>query len=209
MRAHRRNCHTASGPVGITALRRKLETMTARDFDPLSLDVAAFAKQGGALSGAWPLATLDRLCEEVHADAKPAASELLNWQVTGEARPRRGGEPEIRLHLVCDAKVGLVCQRCLQAVEVDVRVDRSFQFVSSEALAAEIDADSDEDVLALSRTLNLIELIEDELLLGLPLVPRHAACPQPLSAPADAEPFEERVNPFAVLGDLKRKPLPN
>jgi uncharacterized protein len=178
-------------------------------FDPLSVDVAAFAKQGGTASGVWPLAALDRLCEEAHPDAKPAWTEAVDWRVAGEARARHGGEPEIWLHLACKARLALVCQRCLQAVEVDAHVDRSFQFVAGEALAAEIDADSEDDVLALSRTLNLVELIEDELLLGLPLVPRHSACPQPLRPPADPEPFEERANPFAVLGDLKRKSLPN
>jgi len=31
----------------------------------------------------------------------------------------------------------------------------------------------------------------------------------PLTPPDDAEPFEERANPFAVLSGLKRKSLPN
>lgn len=183
--------------------------MTEPDFDPSSVDVAAFAERGATVSGVWPLTALDRLREEFHPDVQPAGSESVDWRVAGEARARRGAEPEIWLHLACTARLALVCQRCLQPVDVDVQVERSFQFVASEALAAEIDADSEDDVLALSRTLNLIELIEDELLLGLPLVPRHSTCPQPLRPPADPEPFEERANPFAVLGDLKRKSLPN
>ena len=183
--------------------------MTTRAFDPLSVDIAAFAKQGGEASGVWPLAALDRLCGEAHADAKPAAGEHVEWRATGETRARRGGEPQIWLHLACDTRLGLVCQRCLQPVDTAVHAQRSFQFVADEALAAAIDADSEEDVLALSRALNLVELIEDELLLALPLVPRHPSCPQPLKPPDDAEPFEERANPFAVLGELKRKSLPN
>ena len=183
--------------------------MTTRAFVPLCVDIAAFAKQGGEASGVWLLEKLDRLCGEAHADAKPVASQQVEWRVTGETRVRRGGEPQIWLHMACDARLGLVCQRCLQPVDTAVHAQRSFQFVADEALAAEIDADSEEDVLALSRTLNLVELIEDELLLALPLVPRHATCPQPLKPPDDAEPFEERANPFAVLGELKRKSLPN
>jgi uncharacterized protein len=47
--------------------------------------------------------------------------------------------------------------------------------------------------------------VEDELILALPLVPRHDACPQPLAAPATAEePLAERPNPFAALAALKR-----
>jgi uncharacterized protein len=60
-------------------------------------------------------------------------------------------------------------------------------------------------VLALSKNLDLRELIEDELLLALPLVPRHEDCPQPLRvghAP-DPEP-DARPNPFAALGALKK-----
>ncbi|MDP1159869.1 YceD family protein, partial [Klebsiella variicola] len=60
---------------------------------------------------------------------------------------------------------------------------------------------------ALPRHLDARELIEDELLLALPLVPRHANCPQPLpGAGEQAEPeAEQRPNPFAALAALKRK----
>ena len=60
-------------------------------------------------------------------------------------------------------------------------------------------------MLVLTRALDLHELVEDELILALPLVPRHDACPQPLAAPATAEePLAERPNPFAALAALKR-----
>ncbi|MEI7465093.1 MAG: DUF177 domain-containing protein [Burkholderiales bacterium] len=183
--------------------------MTLRAFDPVSLDIATFARQGGEALGTWPIAALNRLLDEAHADAQPAASEQVEWQARGETRSRRGGEPQIWLHLTCRTRLALICQRCLQPVDTEVHAQRSFQFVADEALAAKIDADSEEDVLALSRTLNLIELVEDELLLALPLAPRHPACTQPLSPSQEAEPFEERPNPFAVLGDLKRKSMPN
>ncbi len=61
------------------------------------------------------------------------------------------------------------------------------------------------------RSFDLVELIEDELLLALPLVPRHEMCTQPLESAADPVAFDERVNPFDVLGELKlkRKTVPN
>ena len=77
-----------------------------------------------------------------------------------------------------------------------------------EDAAAQLDADSEDDVLALTRALDLHELIEDELLLTLPLVPRHEVCPQPLPMVANADPPSgdeaERPNPFAALQALKR-----
>ena len=64
-------------------------------------------------------------------------------------------------------------------------------------------------MLALSREFNLMELIEDELLMALPLVPRHEMCPvQPKMTVSDDD-FEstsgDKPNPFAVLGSLKVK----
>ncbi len=49
-----------------------------------------------------------------------------------------------------------------------------------EEAAAALDAESDDDVLALESSLDLHALVEDELLLALPLVPRHDECPEPL-----------------------------
>lgn len=178
--------------------------MSAHDFDPRSVDVAAFAKRGGDESGAFALALLDRLCCEAHADAQPGATEHMQWRVKGEVRPQRGAEPQVWLHLEGRARLALVCQRCLQAVDAALAVSRSFQFVAGEEQAAAIDAESEDDVLALTRTLDVIDLVEDELLLALPLVPRHEVCPQPLNV-RDDELFEERAHPFAALGGLKLK----
>ncbi len=180
--------------------------MKAREFDPLHLDVAAFAEQGASLSGHWPLAMLERLAASGPAERAPAADDAVHWAVRGEQRPARGGVPETWLHLQVSARLHLECQRCLKPVETALSVDQSLRFVVDEATAAALDADSEEDVLVLSRGLDLRELAEDELLLVLPLVPRHDQCPEPLrhaadALAADAEP--ERPHPFAVLQQLK------
>ena len=54
-------------------------------------------------------------------------------------------------------------------------------------------------------------LIEDELLLALPLVPRHEQCPEPLPRAfvEDDPAIDPADNPFAVLAALKRGPRPN
>jgi uncharacterized protein len=94
-------------------------------------------------------------------------------------------------------------------VQEEIDIDRWIRFVDTESEAAALDVDSDDDVLALPRHLDARELIEDELLLALPLVPRHEVCPEPLPVPdAAAEPAAEveaeRPNPFAALAALKR-----
>ncbi len=182
--------------------------MKTRDFDPLKLDVAAFAKSDDALlEGTWPLAELERLVSStvLSAEATPVA-----WRARGELRAVRGGQPQIWLHTDASTRVTLECQRCLMPVGADVTAQRSFLFVHGEDTAAELDSDSEDDVLALTRSLDVRELIEDELLLALPIVPRHERCPQPLLA-GEPEPLPEdgAPHPFAALAALKRGGLPN
>ena len=184
--------------------------MSSRDFDPLRLDVAAFAKAAGELEGRWPLRQFDRLTESAVADALAAAHGDVAWRARGESRPLRGGDTQPWLHLSATTRVPLECQRCLQAVDVPLAIERSFLFVHGEDAAAQLDTDSEDDVLALTRALDLRELIEDELLLALPIVPRHEVCPVPLVAPTGPEePLAEKPNPFAALAALKRSGPPN
>lgn len=179
--------------------------MKPRTHDPQRLDVEAFAKAEGRLEGRWPLLGFERLLDSAHADARPGEADEVAWQAEGEIRPVRGGEPEVWLHVQARAMMNLECQRCLQPVTTPLGARRSFRFVVDEAAAAEIDADCEDDVLALTRALNLQELVEDELILSLPLVPMHDSCPEPLAVPPSEEPAaEERPNPFAALAALKR-----
>jgi uncharacterized protein len=102
----------------------------------------------------------------------------------------------------------LQCQRCLQALQQPLVLERRFRFVASEDEAERLDADSDDDHLVLEPRLDLRSLVEDELILELPLVPRHEGpCPQPLPQPEPepAEPPDEaRPNPFAALAALRK-----
>lgn len=181
--------------------------MRTREFAPRKLDVAAFAQDGASLQGEWPAHSLSRLADAAAPEAPATAWPMVSWTLRGERREPRGAEPQIWLHLQASATVSLSCQRCLQPVQEQLVLSRSFLFVGDEDLAASLDADSEDDVLALTRHLDALELVEDELLLSLPLVPRHAVCPQPLPVataelPED-ESGDERPNPFAALAALK------
>jgi uncharacterized protein len=109
--------------------------------------------------------------------------------------------------LTADVSLPLMCQRCLRLVDIVVDVNRSFRFVDSEAAAEAQDADAEEDVLALSPDFSLSELIEDEVLMALPVVPRHDACPVEVKLDVADPEFElasaEKRNPFAVLAKLQ------
>ncbi len=180
--------------------------MNSRDFDPLHLDVTAFAKDAGQLEGRWPLHDLLRLHDVAHPETRQGDADEVAWQARGEWRRASGSESQPWLHVTASTHLALVCQRCLGRVIEPLDLTRSFLFVPGEDAAAQLDADSDDDVLALTRALDLRELIEDELLLALPLVPRHAVCPEPLPLVNDPEFADDKPNPFAVLAALKRGP---
>jgi uncharacterized protein len=174
--------------------------MTSRPADPRKFDVAAAAAEGLMLEGRWPLAGFERLND----GATPEGD--VTWSVRGQRRPVAGGEPQLWLHLAARARVMLECQRCLQPVALDLDVTRSLRFVADEATAEALDADSEDDVLALPRSLDLHALVEDELLLALPLVPMHERCPQRLPMTAGETAAEPARKPFAALAGLKRQP---
>lgn len=172
-------------------------------FDAQRLDVRAFAEEGGELSGQAELRTFARLADE----AGGAGGERpVHWSARGELLNPGHVHPEVWLHLAASASLPMTCQRCLEPVDVPLAVDRSFRFVADEATAAAQDDESEEDVLAISRSFDLPGLVEDELLMEVPVVPRHEACPQPVRLAAQDEDFDEgapRENPFAALKVLK------
>lgn len=177
--------------------------MKERPHDPLALNIRSFCADGGQLSGAWPLSGMTRLDDSLFGSA--AADAAVSWSADGALLFAAAGDGEVWLHLKADVPVTLQCQRCLQAVQQPLQVDRRFRFVRTEEEAERLDETAEEDVLALGQRLNLHDLLEDELILALPLVPRHEAdCPAPLPVPADDLDDEALApNPFAALAALR------
>lgn len=175
-----------------------------REFDPERLDVAAFAEGAAMLSGSDALSRYPRLTAE--ASERPAADVRVRWHAQGAQRAAPGAAQAPWLHLTADTALPLVCQRCMGTVEAALNVDRWFRFAVDEATAAAEDDASEEDVLVVSREFDLRALIEDELLMSLPVAPRHELCPEPVRLSAVDEDFEavqaERPNPFAALAKL-------
>ena len=175
----------------------------SKEFNARALDVKTFAEAAAELSGAFVQGGCERLMTETEGRG---ADKSVAWRARGELRNPRHVQPDILLHLRADAVLSLTCQRCLGPVDVAVAIDRDFRFVADEATAEAEDDESEEDLLVTSRSFDLVALIEDELLMDLPLVPQHATCPHPpVRSVADPD-FEEespKENPFAVLGRLK------
>ena len=183
--------------------------MTERAADPHKLDLRRFARDGAVLEAAWPQDRFTRLAVSLMAPLADAPPPPVQWRATGQQRPVPGGEPQIWLHIEGHTVARLECQRCLQPLNQTLQVDRHLRFVAGEDEAARLDEESEDDVLALVARLDVFDLLEDELILALPLVPRHDTCPQPLPAVAAATlpvTEEARPNPFAALAALRAKP---
>jgi len=116
----------------------------------------------------------------------------------------------------------LCCQRCMLALAWPVDAGFSLALLYSEAQIETL-ADHYEPFLLPDEKVKLIELLEDEVILQLPLVPRHEVrdCPAaadvlqfgeqdaPKSAPDDTPEAEGKPNPFSVLATMKTgKPGP-
>lgn len=193
--------------------------MKQRVFQPQKMDIGAFIASGEALEGDAALGVLPRVYAGLAEGTDPAAVAPVRWRVQGETVAQRVGAAHLWLQLDAEAVLPFECQRCLQPVDMPVAVSRRIRFVADEAAAAELDAQSDDDVLAISRHFNLLELIEDELIMAEPILPRHETCPIDIEPwlsveaggdEADAEGAlagdapAEKPHPFAVLAALKK-----
>ena len=173
---------------------------------PAHLDVKAFAQAGGVMTGHDLLSKYGRLMDEKQG---LGAENILNWSVHGQLRVDNAGTGQIWLHLTADTRLPLTCQRCLGSADIAVAVNRSFRFCDSEEAAEAQDADAEEDVLALNPAFSLTDLIEDEVLMALPLVPRHEVCPIAIKLAVADPGFEaallEKRQPFSALAKLKSR----
>lgn len=187
----------------------------SRPLNAHKLDVAAFIDAEAELTGSSPLTAMPRLQESLAPEAQPAQLQV-HWQITGWLEPQRVGEPHRWMRIEAQAELPWTCQRCLTPVTLPVSVDRDIRWVSGENKAAELDSEMEDDVLALERQSDILALIEDELIMEAPLVPRHDTCPVPVilstddldDAPEVPE-VEEKPNPFAVLASLKKGSKPD
>lgn len=169
-----------------------------------SLDVKAFAKAQLHLEGDTPVAAFERLAE----DCMGELTGHVDWSVQGAIAPDQSGKDAIWLHLEAKASVPLTCQRCLHPVPVALLIEQDFRFVADEATALAEDDASEEDLLVLEDSFDLMALIEDELLMSLPLVPMHRECMSEhalTSKEEEAILAEAKPNPFAVLASLKTR----
>ncbi|MDO8719907.1 MAG: YceD family protein [Polaromonas sp.] len=177
-----------------------------RSLQATRLNLQTLAQEGVPFIASTLLKNLERLAQEAQ-DLPPDA--VVNWQATAELRPCAGADDQLWLHLQAKVAFPMTCQRCMGVVLTPLEVDQWYRFVASEEIAMAEDDASEEDLLVMAPQFDLLAVLEDELLMALPLVPMHDECPEAavLQAGEDdlADQVPEKPNPFALLAQLKKE----
>ena len=140
------------------------------------------------------------------ADLERLEDSLANDQ--GELRYRitAGLDPQRRKVVSCiiEGFVFLTCQNSLEAFRYGIRVDDRLVLVDSEEQLPSIEEESDtEDYLVADEPLDIRDLVEDAVLLALPMVPRKPGLEE---ARGEGEgPAAWKESPFAPLASLRPK----
>jgi uncharacterized protein len=183
----------------------KSSTAPASVADWSAVNMAVWAAQGRVDERDVPLALFTRLVDEAVADVGDAQVHVA---LKAQERDASLGASEalgkqVWLRIEAHTHLPLMCQRCLTPVSTQLLVSQDLRFVASEDQAAFEDEESEEDVLALELSLDVLALVEDELIMAMPIVPLHDDC-QPDGYTAEPEVVEEKPNPFAALAALKK-----
>ncbi len=163
---------------------------------PRYVDPRQYADDAIPLSGSYALADLQRIV---------AASVASDGDVGFNLRFRKEGARLFAEGRV-EAILSIACQRCLEPCRIVVDREVRLAFVSDADEASRIPDAYDPWILDDGRVL-LSDLIEDELLLAIPDIPRHpdGSCATPPSSGGGSHtPGKPAANPFAMLGSLKK-----
>ncbi len=167
---------------------------------PPHIDPRKLADRGTTLEGEVLLASLPRLCDPLADDAGLVRAKFFFG---------RDEQRAVIIRSEVDVEVKMVCQRCLELVTLPIHSECEYAVVKEGASSESMPKGY--DVLEVGEDpLDLLALVEDELLLALPIVPAHApdVCRPPagLDEPESSEDEVTRSNPFSVLAQLKRDP---
>ncbi|MEY2679997.1 MAG: hypothetical protein RL661_228 [Pseudomonadota bacterium] len=154
--------------------------------DPLSL-----AQKRRHLKGEIPLSQLDRVAEAL-LEAQGAAKVELRFSKSGRQAVVTG---------LVEADLILQCQCCLGAMSWPVRSEANLGIVTSVDEALQLPESMEPLLVEADSEILLADVVQDELLLSIPAVPRHPNCQLPDSFEAKSD----KPHPFAGLAELKFK----
>jgi uncharacterized protein len=164
---------------------------------PNLLDVRKAAIRGVSISGALKPADLARVRELLAGD-EGSLSATLTFS--------RDEENRYLIAVSVEAELSATCQRCLEPMPVHLQTENLLAVVWDDEYASNLPR-SLEALIIGDELCNLWELVEEELILGLPAFSYHEAkdCNKILAG-ISQPPEEEgggKPNPFNVLAQLK------
>jgi uncharacterized protein len=158
----------------------------------------SFTRLGQNVTGTIEPGSLPRLHEVV---AAPEGE--LHYRIEGSLVNEHGSEVR-RLRCIISGWVTLQCQTTLQLLRHDLAIDRRLILVENEDRLPPVEEEpEDEDFIVAGRELDLTALVEDEVILDLPMVPRsHESDVEARREQSDS--LESKGSPFDALAALKR-----
>lgn len=160
--------------------------------NPILIDPIAFAREGRVLERTLPVAELDQRVLDLLADTSGAYSFALTGRVDRLHRPV--------LDFTLKAEFVVSCQRCLESMKQPVEARASLTLFTDEGRLEEAEAaDETLDAVLVEAEFDVMALVEDEIIMGLPGSPKHESCDSDHLQRARAD----KPNPFAVLAQLK------
>ncbi len=164
---------------------------------PAVIDPLRLAREGARLVGRLPLESMRRL-KAACLEARGGVELALQFEQSAQ------GLGQMRGHI--EARLTVRCQRCLEPMGLTLKSEPRAVLLSGEDRQEQLAAGA--DMIVITKPVSLVELVEDELLLAMPMMPMHPreACPAaPFLAPdAAADDATSENRPFSVLGKLKR-----
>ncbi len=165
---------------------------------PAKINPRKWAEKGSSWTGDLPLSHFTRLVESLQGSAGVVKVSMEFGVDEERIRFVRGD-----LH----AQVEMTCQRCLEPVKLAVESDFSLGIVWHDEAAANLPSHYDPLIVS-DEFVEMLPVLEDELIISLPLVPLHEDCEVKTEyGEAVEEVLDERPasNPFDVLTQLKLK----
>ena len=151
------------------------------------IDGLQFARSAETLSGTLDLSQLPRLAE------MRCGTDGLTYELWGKV----DAEGRCWLHISARCMLTLACQRCLGPIAFPLALESELLMAASEREIEE--AEDDIDRVLAGKAMRVGQLVEDEVILALPMAPRHERCGE-----ARNDTKTGRVSPFAALAGLKR-----
>ena len=173
---------------------------------PKTIDPRKLARQGSQFEGSLPLSKFERLVVSLASNQGEVFTSLSFFM---------SSDNRVILQGHIQANLKMTCQRCLEVTEICVASDLNLMGVLTDEQIRLL-PEHYEPLMLQDEPMPLIPLIEEELLLSLPIVAYHPpeSCPVQQSfttasveetsyLSGQIENDNNRINPFSVLAGLK------